>query len=214
MFRGLHIGEARLLFALVAILFVGMVLNQAQQRSEQEEMNLAGEMPAISLSVAKDSPSSVSTLGVLELNSATLEELDLLPGIGPAKASAIVEERERRGGFADVDGLLEVSGIGEKTLQRLRPYVRVEGSPVAGMVQEQAVESASPVREPEAEKVYLNRAGSQELQRLNGVGPKLAERILEDRQKNGPYKTPQDFLRVKGVGPKILEKNLQLMVFD
>jgi competence protein ComEA len=213
MFRGLHIGEARLLFALIAVLFVGMVLNRAQQRNEQVEINLAGEMPAISLSVAENS-SSLSTLGVLDLNSATLEELDLLPGIGPAKAKAILAEKKRRGGFTGIDELLDVSGIGEKTLQRLRPYVRVESSRVIEVTKAQVVGGTFEASEPVVEKVHLNHAGPQQLQRLNGVGPKLAERILEDRHKNGPYYSPRDFLRVKGIGPKILEKNQQLMAFD
>lgn len=59
----------------------------------------------------------------IDLNTATEENLVLLPGIGPAKAAAILERRERRGGFEAVEELLDVKGIGPKTLEKLRTYV-------------------------------------------------------------------------------------------
>ena len=63
--------------------------------------------------------------GKLELNGATEIELDALPGIGPALARRIVEQRSHLGGFKSVDDLLAVRGIGEKTLSRFRAYVYV-----------------------------------------------------------------------------------------
>jgi competence protein ComEA len=62
---------------------------------------------------------------VVDLNSANQAALEELPGVGPATAQAILAWREENGGFSSVDELLEVSGIGEKTLERLRPHVRV-----------------------------------------------------------------------------------------
>ncbi len=61
----------------------------------------------------------------LDLNSATAEELDALPGIGPVLASRIVEWRDKNGRFTSVDELGEVSGIGAKVLEKLRDRVRV-----------------------------------------------------------------------------------------
>ena len=57
------------------------------------------------------------------INSASEDELDELPGVGPATAAAIVEERTANGPYASVDDLLRVSGIGEKKLERLRDLV-------------------------------------------------------------------------------------------
>jgi competence protein ComEA len=63
--------------------------------------------------------------GPLDLNSATEAQLDDLPGVGPATAAAIVQHRDRIGGFTSVDQLLDVRGIGEAKLEQLRPLVRV-----------------------------------------------------------------------------------------
>lgn len=60
---------------------------------------------------------------VMNLNTASAEDLTRLPGIGPVKAEAILAWREEHGGFASVEQLLEVKGIGEATLEGLRPYV-------------------------------------------------------------------------------------------
>ena len=61
----------------------------------------------------------------VDLNQATLDELESLPGIGPATAEAILEHRRRVGRFRSVDDLLEVRGIGEAKLAALRQRVRV-----------------------------------------------------------------------------------------
>ena len=61
----------------------------------------------------------------VDLNTATAEELDTLPGIGPATAEAIIRHRETHGRFRSVTDLLEVRGIGEAKLAQLRPLVKV-----------------------------------------------------------------------------------------
>lgn len=60
----------------------------------------------------------------LAVNSVPEVELERLPGIGPALAARIVEERRRRGGFRRVEELLEVRGIGPRVLDRIRPHLR------------------------------------------------------------------------------------------
>ena len=56
----------------------------------------------------------------VSLNQATTGELETLPGIGPSKAAAIIKYREEVGAFQSIDELTNVSGIGEKTLEKLR----------------------------------------------------------------------------------------------
>lgn len=66
--------------------------------------------------------------GQLDLNTATLEQLDELPGIGESKARAILEYRIKKGRFSQIDELTEVKGIGEKMLEKLRVFLYVTPS--------------------------------------------------------------------------------------
>ena len=67
--------------------------------------------------------------GLIDLNTAQSGELERLPGIGPALASAIVAYREDNGPFAAIDDVDKVPGIGPKTLDAIRPLVTVSGGP-------------------------------------------------------------------------------------
>jgi competence protein ComEA len=63
--------------------------------------------------------------GVVFLHSATLEQLERLPGVGPAIAQRILDYRHQVGGFKSIDDLQNVSGIGDKKFAKLRPFVRL-----------------------------------------------------------------------------------------
>lgn len=84
-------------------------------------MNVVAPPPAPSGAVV----GSPSAAPVVNLNSATPEQLDELPGVGPVTSASIIDWRTEHGGFTAVEELLEVSGIGEVTLAELRPYVTV-----------------------------------------------------------------------------------------
>lgn len=64
--------------------------------------------------------------GLINVNTAGAGELDLLPGIGPAKAAEIIGYRQEHGPFESVDELLEVPGIGEATLDGIAGYICLE----------------------------------------------------------------------------------------
>jgi len=78
--------------------------------------------------VAAPAFADASASGVVNVNTASAEQLELLPGVGPALAGRIVEHREANGAFKSVDDLILVRGIGEKSLERIRPYVTTSGA--------------------------------------------------------------------------------------
>ncbi len=65
---------------------------------------------------------------LLDLNTATLDQLQLLPGVGPAKAQAILDYRESTGPFTAPEELMNVSGIGPATYEKLAPYITLSPS--------------------------------------------------------------------------------------
>ena len=68
----------------------------------------------------------VAAADKLDLNQATVDELDALPGVGPAIARRIVAFREKNGAFKRIEDLMNVRGIGEKTFLRLRDRITVQ----------------------------------------------------------------------------------------
>lgn len=104
-------------------------LNLAAVLSDGEKIYVPrqGEVVAgqASSGAASGSDVGASSSGVININTATAEELDSLPGIGPSTAAAIVEDRERNGPFANPEDLMRVSGIGEGKFSKLKDQIRV-----------------------------------------------------------------------------------------
>jgi competence protein ComEA len=63
---------------------------------------------------------------MIDVNTASAAQLELLPGIGPSRAAAIIESRNAQGPFRTVEDLARVHGIGPATVEGVRPYVRIE----------------------------------------------------------------------------------------
>ncbi|MCV7029726.1 ComEA family DNA-binding protein [Mycobacterium sherrisii] len=85
----------------------------------------AGSAPAPAAPAPASGSARPKPAGVLDLNTATVEQLDALPGVGPVTAAAIVAWRQSNGKFTSVDQLADVDGIGPARLDKLRALVRV-----------------------------------------------------------------------------------------
>jgi len=66
--------------------------------------------------------------GQINVNTATSEELQLLPGIGQSTAENIIEFRDANGPFSSLDDLVKVKGIGEAKLGKIRNFIKLQGS--------------------------------------------------------------------------------------
>lgn len=84
-----------------------------------------GEQVLVGVEAAPGGPGAPAAGGLLDLNTATAEQLDDLPGVGPVLAERIVDWRTEHGRFASVDQLREVSGIGESKYASMKSKVRV-----------------------------------------------------------------------------------------
>jgi competence protein ComEA len=90
----------------------------------------ASPAPAICLpELGQDRPTTNQPSFVIDINQATAEDFQKLPGIGPALAGRIVAYRKKHGLFRRVEDLLVVRGIGHKKWKAIRPFLKVSGDP-------------------------------------------------------------------------------------
>ena len=180
--RKLSIKEIQIIGSVTVLVLIGFVAVSGNLRSIPD---------------TKDPPESVKTVAFpLDLNVSTEEELDLLPGIGPSKAKAIVEYRKASGGFNDVEELLNVKGIGAKTLDKLKPLIKV------GEISGREVEVGP-------EPIDINTAPLEELKKIPGIGDSKAKAIIDHREKKGEFVSVSDLLSVPGIGPSNIEAILE-----
>lgn len=146
----------------------------------------------------------------VEVNEATFDDLLLLPGIGPKLAQRIVDYRAAQGPFRNLDELRNIPGVGPVAMKRLRTLVYVaDARPSAqtmprGLSMDRGKSKKEALLSPRS--IDLNEAAAEELQKLPGIGPKLAQRIVEHRASRGPFVGLADIRKVSGIGPKTLEK--------
>ncbi len=88
---------------------------------------LAIAMPATFSVAATKQPAKQTQIQQekINVNTATADSLSTVPGIGPKKADRILDYRNKNGKFSSIEGLLEVKGIGEKSLKKMRPYLTI-----------------------------------------------------------------------------------------
>lgn len=144
----------------------------------------------------------------IDPNRASVQEIDRLPGIGPAIAEALVRERDSLGVFSSVEDLTRVPGIGPATVARLAPYLDFGRPPPLGrrIVRSSPGVGGRATLDPDPPRVDVNRATGEELQALPGIGPALARRILETRSERGGFASVEELKEVRGIGDATLER--------
>lgn len=182
----------------------GLVPDDAEPVVERvvEEEQADALLPA-AVPVPSAAPAQIAGL-LIDVNTASAAELELLPGIGPAMAARIIEDRQANGLFASLDDLDRVRGIGPRTIDNLRSSAAALNGQASAPVRSPAAGAAKPVN--------LNRATAEELETLPGIGPAMAARIIEERRANGPYASVEDLQRVRGIGPKTIESLRSLVI--
>jgi len=128
-------------------------------------------------------PSDPLLIGLpIDLNTADATVIASIPEIGSGTADAIVAERSAGGPYRSLDDVGRAPGVGAMVLARLVPFVTVV----------------------DAGPLDLNTATAAQLERLPGVGPVLAARIVVNRAERGPFADLADLERVGGVGAALV----------
>lgn len=196
--------ERNIIIFFVVFLVIGLVVLNVK--------NISSVLEADSTSTVQDSIKKVVEKShepmMININSADIETLAELPGIGPSKAQAIYEYKTEQGSLCSLIELTNIKGIGKKTLAKLLPYLEMIGdsAEVYVYVAENSQISDSEKSSATNEKININSAPLEQLQTLNGIGQKKAQAIIDYRKEHGSFQTIEDIMKVKGIGQGIFDQ--------
>ncbi len=231
--------EQRVLIFLIGLVGIGLAWHQYKGSGRRESLTLhrAENTAAGSPSLPSSAPSGRTRLpspgafrsatsatleGPLDLNMASEGHLQTLPGIGAVRARAIISHRENHGPFRRLEDLKQVPGIGDKTFEAIRPYLKpltlaatptTTASPPPRPTPAPLSQPAANPSEPNSPQsqaptlININTAGPDQLAELDGIGEVLAKRIVDYRRKFGPFRSSSDIQKVQGIGKAIYAKN-------
>ena len=123
--------SAILILLCVSLVFIAFVSGVYVGRNFPYGDTLVRDEESVSTTAPSSQPTSTNTTSTtnprypININTATAEALDLLPGIGPVLAKAIIDYRTEYGPFSTPEDLLNVDGIGPKILAKILPYITV-----------------------------------------------------------------------------------------
>jgi competence protein ComEA len=169
-------------------------LGAARIEALREHLTVAA--PVQPSAPAAETTRAATTGGKVNLNTASVEELETLPGVGPARAKEIIEGRP----YKTVDDLEKIKGLGATRIEALRAHVTAGAMASAPAAKSATAKTAEPSKTALApgQRININKASQAELERLFGIGPIKSQAIIDHRAET-PFKTIEDIMKVKGI---------------
>lgn len=174
---------------------------------------------------------------VININTADVTLLDTLPGIGPAKAEAIIADRTEKGPFGTIEDIMRVSGIKSSIFSEIKALITVSDSDAPPTVVEtpapapaeststtDTTTATTATAQPDTSTasttadtpsapalININTAEQATLESLPKIGPVIASAIIAYRTEKGPFREISEIKNVKGIGQAIFE-NIQSLI--
>lgn len=133
----------------------------------------------------------------VNINTANYDELSNVKGIGASLAEKIIQYREQNGMFASFEDLRKVKGFGEKKIEKVKDKITF-GKVDQSILKKKLALTADG-------KINLNLATAEDLDKIDGVGPGMARKILEYRDKIKKFHKVEELRNIPGIGPKKYE---------
>ena len=205
-------------------IIAGLLVVAGGARWLERPQPLLDDAPALDVAALEDAsragkpaPASATPAGPIDPNTATVAELDHLPGVGPSLAARIVEERDRAP-FRTTGDLTRVRGIGPSLATTLADRLALPAGPPTSSTQSDrgltplassvgAVSGQASGSPPD-----INYISSADLQKVRGVGPALAARLIARRDSLGRFRNWVQVDSVAGVGPALLGRLKETLV--
>jgi competence protein ComEA len=167
----------------------------------------------------KTSATTVAFTGIVNLNTATEEELMQIEGIGEKTARSIIDYRDAIGGYVFLEQLLDVPGIGETKLNAWKPYLVLNTASSTSMTTSAISTTTSSLPSSTVTSfvasttvpttkfsgvLNLNTATKEELMLINGIGEVTASKIVAYREEIGGFTSLDQLMDIDGIGEKKL----------
>lgn len=168
----------------------------------------------VSSSVATTLP--VNAAGKVDINTAGVQALAVMPGMSAGKAQAAIAYREANGAFASCQELVNVKGIGQKTVDKLLDVCTTSsgGAQSAPTPAAAPTPVAAPTPAAQSGRININVADEATLAAMPGMSAKKAQAAVQYRNANGPFKSCENLSDVKGIGEKTVKKLLDVCTVE
>jgi competence protein ComEA len=218
MFSGLTRQEQRVLLLLIGVILLGLAIDyyKTSRRNRALWVEVPLKKETVATGTQAQSPAALrepaevapppdpsAQRGKIDINRATPSQLHSIAGVTDDVAQKIIALRDKHGGFRSAEELLDVQSVDQSVLANVLRSVYVPASIPA------SITPSAPAMPPRAssDKVNINTATVDQLKSLNLIGEVLAQRIVEYRTRNGPFRKPEDIMNVRGISKGRYEAN-------